>query len=138
MQAKAAAKPALALTKAETSRKRGGRQAWARLQIRMTVEAMHLDGAPLADLTQGQIMARCCTFMREKRKLEKAEIPKPRSFERYLSGIVRSTILINGRSAISFLAAGDGRERRKARRGAQLCWGGEVRISRSREIDQTA
>jgi 1,2-phenylacetyl-CoA epoxidase catalytic subunit len=90
MQAKAAAKPALALTKAQTSHKRGGRQAWARLQIRMTVEAMHLDGAPLADLTNGQIMARCCTYMREKRRLEKGEIAKPRSFERYLSDIVRA------------------------------------------------
>jgi hypothetical protein len=73
-------------------RKRGGRQPWARLQIRMTVEAMHRDGVPLADLTKGQIMARCCIFMREKRKLEKAEIPKPRSFERYLSGVVREVL----------------------------------------------
>jgi hypothetical protein len=57
----------------------------------MTVEAMHLDGAPLADLTNGQIMARCCTYMREKRMLER-EIAKPRSFERYLSGIVREVL----------------------------------------------
>jgi hypothetical protein len=82
----------LAKPDAPAARKSGGRQPWARLQIRMTVEAMHMEGAPLADLTNGQIMARCCTFMREKRKLEKAEIPKPRSFERYLSGIVREVL----------------------------------------------
>ena len=69
-------------------RKALGRQPWARLQIRMTVEALRKEGAPLADLTNAQIAARCCKCMREKSGRDKGEVPSTRSFERYLPGIL--------------------------------------------------
>ena len=95
MATNTALRPADACTSTPTSpasRKRGGRQAWARLQIRMTVEAMQLDGHPLAELTLGQITDRCCTYMREKRGRGKKEIPSRRSFERFLSDVLTEVL----------------------------------------------
>ena len=74
------------------ARRRSGRQAWTRLQIRMTLQAMQMDGHPLAELTLGQITDRCCTYMRDKRGRGKKEIPSRRSFERFLSDVLAEVL----------------------------------------------
>jgi hypothetical protein len=68
-----------------------GKQAWARAQIRMAVEALRRDGAPLDALTNSQIAARCAKWMRKQGKLD-TEIPSTRSFERYLPAILAEVL----------------------------------------------
>jgi hypothetical protein len=95
MATNTALRPADAFTSTPTSpasRKRGGRQAWARLQIRMAIESMLIDGHPLAELTLGQITDRCVVHMRDKRGRGKKEIPSRRSFERFLSDVLAEVL----------------------------------------------
>jgi hypothetical protein len=73
-----------------------GNQAWARAQIRLAVEGLQGEKAPLAGLTNSQIVARCAKWMRKQGKLD-TEIPSPRSFERYLPAILADVL---GKSTI--------------------------------------
>jgi hypothetical protein len=68
------------------------KQAWAREQIRTAVEALQHEKAPLAALTHSQIAARCARWMRERQGKLDAEIPRPRSFERHLPGILAEVL----------------------------------------------
>jgi hypothetical protein len=82
--------PAITVDQRRVARgdKASGTQGWARAQIRMAVEALHRDGAPLEALTNSQIAARCAKWMRERQRKLDGEIPRPRSFQRHLSGIL--------------------------------------------------
>jgi hypothetical protein len=75
----------------EAPRKLRGKQGWARAQIRMTVEALQQEKAPLKELTNSQIAARSAKWMRKQGKLD-TEIPLTRSFERYLPAVLAEVL----------------------------------------------
>jgi hypothetical protein len=75
----------------EGPRKLWGKQAWTRALIRKAITALRRDGAPLDDLTTGQVIARCSKWMRAQGMLD-SEIPRPRSFERHLPAILADVL----------------------------------------------
>jgi hypothetical protein len=85
--------PAIAVDQRRVARgnKTPGKQAWARAQIRMAVEGLQREKAPLRALSHSQIAARCSKWMRARGMLD-SEIPRPRSFERHLPAILAEVL----------------------------------------------